>query len=226
MHFHYILSICICICLVFAMFSSWYFLIFELWRRLKYKSLSKLFAFIILLPHDITVRHMVLIYYLFIINIILKFPLYNYIDSIVRYYLLAFSLRLLVSYSISTLVNKLFDQLFSKELEFLSISIVECISELSSLFSELGYVCIVATPWGNYLTYTDLIFRHRYRNYLNWKRDQALSRIRMFEVITSAIYRDRSHPSQGRLVDSFREHIASSRAEIDYINKVYRAFNL
>jgi hypothetical protein len=48
----------------------------------------------------------------------------------------------------------------------------------------------------------------------------------MFEVITSAIDRDRSHPSHGGLVDSFREHIASSRAEIDYINMVYRAFNL
>lgn len=142
MHFHYILSMG----LVFAMFSSWYFLIFKLWRRLNYKSLSKLFAFIKLLPHVITVRHMVLIYYLFIKNIVLKFPLYNYIYSIVPCYLLAFSLRLLVSYSISTLVNKIFDQLFSKELEFLSISIVEWISELSSLDSELGYVYIVA--WG------------------------------------------------------------------------------
>lgn len=127
---------------------------------------------------------MVLIYYLFIIHIVLKFPLYNYIYSIVPCYLLAFSLRLLVSYSISTLVNKIFDQLFSKELEVLSISIVECISELSSLVSELGYVYIVATPWGNYLTYPDLIYRYRYRNYLHWKREQALYRIRMFEVIS------------------------------------------
>jgi hypothetical protein len=153
----------------------------------------------------------------------IKLPINNVIYGKVQAFVCAFFLAFIVSFIISKLMNKIFDHFFNKLdlplLLYLPIYVVLDLGifEVLSLHVLKMYSSTLSTmPSVSPRMYG---FSIKYRQELEKAKLQVRSARSILEPLTTAINRDRSHPTHPSLADAFLEHKGVSNKVENMLNK-------
>lgn len=216
MHLYYVVSTFF----IVSMSMGLYFLFSNIFT-LNYISeiISEVSFFIKEFIYILNLRHLVWFIYMCVVYNLVKLPIYDYMYvNITNITFFILNLKLLVSFLISIIFNRLFDIIYPIQYELLEMYLVDIVYNLHKplLYNNTVYMGgivshIIMPEVKNAMKRRSLQKR---MTYLLGQQTEIEHRMKTFEIISNVLDRDRSHPWHGGLADAFRSHIDTCKNDM------------